>query len=212
MRVSDFDFDLPEELIALRPARPRDSARLLEVRHGELIHRHVRDLPSLLRPGDCIIFNDTAVIHAQLEGRRVARESAAGALAAEPRIDFTLHKRQSADTWRAFAKPGRKLAPGDRVRFGDMLGAEVIAKNSEGDFVLRFSAEGPALDALVDRLGTMPLPPYIASRRRLTRRTRPTTRRSSPTGRARSQRRRPACISRLRCWRRSSARACGRRA
>ncbi len=165
MRVDAFDFDLPDELIALRPARPRDSARLLEVRGSNLAHHIVRDLPSLLRPGDCLVFNETAVIHAQLEGRRVAREQIPGAIPAEPRIGFTLHKRHSFDTWRAFAKPGRKLTPGDCVRFGDHLEAEVIAKDADGDIVLRFSQAGSELDRAIAELGVMPLPPYIASRR-----------------------------------------------
>jgi S-adenosylmethionine:tRNA ribosyltransferase-isomerase len=165
MRVADFEFDLPEELIALRPARPRDAARLLEVRHGELIHRRVLDLPDVLQRGDCLVFNDTAVMRAQLDARRIARPAGEGTIAAEPRVGFTLHKRISADVWRAFAKPGRKLALGDRVRFGDTLEAEIIAKEAEGDFLLRFSQSAPALDGAIASLGAMPLPPYIASRR-----------------------------------------------
>ena len=165
MRVSDFDFELPEELIALRPARPRDTARLLDVRYGELIHRQVADLPRVLAPGDCLVFNETAVMHAQLEGRRAARERIEGVASAEPRIGFTLHKRLAPDVWRAFAKPGRKLAPGDRIRFGNELIAEIIAKDSDGDLLLRFSLAGEALDEAVAKAGVMPLPPYIAARR-----------------------------------------------
>jgi S-adenosylmethionine:tRNA ribosyltransferase-isomerase len=165
MRVSEFDFHLPEELIALRPARPRDSARLLEVRHGELFHRRVADLPGLLQRGDCLVFNDTAVMRAQLEARRIARRAGVGTIAAEPRVGFTLHKRVAAEVWRAFAKPGRKLSLGDRVRFGDTLEAEIIAKEAEGDFLLRFSQSASALDSAIASLGAMPLPPYIASRR-----------------------------------------------
>lgn len=165
MRVSDFNFELPEDLIALRPARPRDAARLLEVRHGEFTHRIVRDLPALLAPGDCLVFNETAVMHAQLEGRRTVREPIEGIASAEPRIGFTLHKRIAPDVWRAFAKPGRKLAPGDRIRFGSELDAEIVAKDSGGDFLLRFSLSGDALDAAVAKAGIMPLPPYIAARR-----------------------------------------------
>jgi S-adenosylmethionine:tRNA ribosyltransferase-isomerase len=165
MRVSDFDFELPENLIALRPARPRDAARLLEVRHGDLAHRIMRDLPSLLAPGDCLVFNDTAVMHAQLEGRRAAREAIDGVASAEPRIGFTLHKRLAPDVWRAFAKPGRKLAPGDRIRFGNETIAEIIARDSDGDFLLRFSLAGDALDQAIAKAGVMPLPPYIAARR-----------------------------------------------
>jgi S-adenosylmethionine:tRNA ribosyltransferase-isomerase len=165
MRVSDFEFELPEEQIALRPARPRDAARLLEIRHGALSHHLVRDLPELLRAGDCLVFNDTRVIHAQLEGRRAARENVPGLAVVEPRIGFTLHMRIAADVWRALAKPGRKLEPGDRVRFMPALEAEVTGKSAEGDFLLRFSQAGAALDAAIDEAGTMPLPPYIASRR-----------------------------------------------
>lgn len=165
MRVSDFDFELPEELIALRPARPRDAARLLEVRHGEFVHRIVRDLPDLLAPGDCLVFNETAVMRAQLEGRRTPREATPGLSAAEPRVGFTLHKRIAPDVWRAFAKPGRKLAPGDCVRFDAGLSAEIIAKDSDGDFLMRFSLAGGALDEAVAKAGVMPLPPYIAARR-----------------------------------------------
>jgi S-adenosylmethionine:tRNA ribosyltransferase-isomerase len=167
MRVDAFDFDLPEKLIALRPAEPRGAARLLEVRYGALHHRHVRDLPSLLKPGDICVFNDTAVIHAQLTGRRAARAGAAeaGALVAEPQIGITLHKRQGPQVWRAFAKPGRKLALGDILNFAPGLSAEVIAKEAGGDLALRFSQSGEVLDALIAKHGVMPLPPYIASRR-----------------------------------------------
>jgi S-adenosylmethionine:tRNA ribosyltransferase-isomerase len=167
MRVDAFEFELPEELIALRPARPRDAARLLEIRHGALAHHIVRDLPSLLRPGDICVFNDTSVIHAQLVGRRAAREAhgAHNVERIEPKIDVTLHKRHSADHWRAFARPGRKLSLGDRLIFAEDLEAELVGKDADGDLLLRFSQLGPALDAIVERIGVMPLPPYIASRR-----------------------------------------------
>ena len=163
MRTSAFDFELPEDLIALRPARPRDSARLLEVRYGEITHRHVRDLPGLLRPGDLCVFNDTRVIHAQLEGTRAPREGTDAAI--RPRIGVTLHKRVGPDLWRAFAKPGRKLAPGDRIDFKEGLSAEVVAKDEGGDIGLKFDLAGSALDAAVEAAGEMPLPPYIAARR-----------------------------------------------
>ncbi|HXZ67553.1 MAG TPA: tRNA preQ1(34) S-adenosylmethionine ribosyltransferase-isomerase QueA [Alphaproteobacteria bacterium] len=166
MRVDAFDFDLPEELIALRPARPRDSARLLEIKHGALAHHLVSDLPNLLRPGDICVFNDTSVIHAQLSGRRAARESRHDNIdVVEPKIDVTLHKRHGADHWRAFAKPGRKLALGDVIKFAPGFEAELVGKQSDGDLLLRFNESGAALDALIAKHGVMPLPPYIASRR-----------------------------------------------
>jgi S-adenosylmethionine:tRNA ribosyltransferase-isomerase len=161
VRVSDFDFALPEELIALRPASPRDGARLLVVREGASTfdEARVRDLPSFLDAGDVCVFNDTKVIPAQLRGVRPAR-GAAG----EAEIDVTLHKREAADVWAAFAKPGRKLQTGDALRFGE-LSAKVEAKNEGGEVVLRFDASGAALDRAIAEVGVMPLPPYIAGRR-----------------------------------------------
>ncbi len=176
MKLSDFDFDLPEELIALRPARPRDAARMLVVRPRkeapaapELEDRVFRDLPAYLRPGDVLVFNDTKVIPARLTGRRV-RDGAGGM----PKVTLNLHKREGEATWRAFARPAKKLAPGDRIMFGmsgmgcsvDELWGEVIGKGEGGEIVLRLSAPGQALDAALERVGEMPLPPYIASRRR----------------------------------------------
>src|SRR5262249_41588795 len=153
----DFDFALPEELIALRPASPRDSARLLIVREGETAFEEltVRDLPSYLEAGDVCVFNNTKVIPAQLRGVRPAR-----GLSAEAAIDATLHKREGADRWAAFAKPGRKLAVGDVVRFGARLEATVEAKNEAGEIALRFSLSGAALDQAVAEVGVTPLPPY----------------------------------------------------
>jgi S-adenosylmethionine:tRNA ribosyltransferase-isomerase len=162
VRVSDFDFDLPEELIALRPASPRDSARLLVVHERATVFEEarVRDLPSFLNAGDVAVFNDTRVIPAQLFGVRPARgESAAAA------IEVTLHKREASDLWAAFAKPGRKLIVGDVVRFGDELAAVVDAKGEGGEILLRFDAFGAALDQAIAAIGVMPLPPYIAGRR-----------------------------------------------
>jgi S-adenosylmethionine:tRNA ribosyltransferase-isomerase len=151
LRLSDFDFELPSELIARHPAEPRDAARLLLV--GEdLQHRVVRELPALLRPGDLLVVNDTKVIPAQLTGKREG---------AEGRIEATLHKRLGPDSWLAFARPARRLKPGDRIRFGEDFGAEVIAKSPEGDVTLRFELAGPALSAALERHGQMPLPPYI---------------------------------------------------
>lgn len=161
MRVSDFDFSLPEELIALRPAAPRDGARLLIVREGERTFEEVRvgDLPSFLERGDICIFNDTRVIPAQLTGVRPARGASA-----EAKVEVTLHKRESGDSWAAFAKPGRKLERGDGLRFGDLTGV-VQSKNDGGEIVLRFNRSGAALDHAIAVVGVTPLPPYIAGRR-----------------------------------------------
>jgi S-adenosylmethionine:tRNA ribosyltransferase-isomerase len=162
VRVSDFDFALPEELIALRPVSPRDTARLLIVREGATTFEEatVRELPSFLNAGDVCVFNDTRVIPAQLAGLRPARGASA-----EARVDVTLHKRETADTWAAFAKPGRKLAVNDIVLFGETLSAHVTAKDESGEVHLRFNAEGPALDRAIAGVGVTPLPPYIAGRR-----------------------------------------------
>jgi S-adenosylmethionine:tRNA ribosyltransferase-isomerase len=126
LRLADFDFDLPAELIARHPADPRDSARLLFVSAG-LQDRRVGDLPNLLRPGDLMIFNDTKVIPAQLSGRREGRPGGS-----EAKIEVTLHKREGPDLWRAFAKPARRVAPHERIRFGEDFWAEVRAKTADG--------------------------------------------------------------------------------
>ena len=176
MRVDLFDFDLPEELIALRPSEPRDAARLLVVRPGGspvLQDRSIGDLPDLLAPGDVLVANDTRVIPARLAGRRIGRGESA------PRIEITLHRRESASGWRAFARPARRLRPGDRVAFAEMAGevadspprhgggpvAEIVEKGEGGEVLLDFDRAGPALDEALHSVGTMPLPPYIASRR-----------------------------------------------
>jgi S-adenosylmethionine:tRNA ribosyltransferase-isomerase len=167
MRTDLFDFELPHERIALRPASPRDSARLLVVEPGgSLQDRVVSDLPQWLRPGDQIVVNDTKVISAQLRGRRIGRET-------EPKIEATLIKRLDGSRWQALVKPARKLARGDVVRFGNegkvcLLGhldAEVEEKGEEGAVTLSFSFHGPALDSAISELGSPPLPPYIASKR-----------------------------------------------
>src|SRR3954454_7404167 len=167
MRTDLFDFDLPPENIALRPASPRDSARMLVVQgDGVLRDRSIADLPHWLEPGDQLIVNDTKVISAQLNGRRIGRET-------EPKIDATLIKRLDGSRWQALVKPARKLAPGDRIRFGNegkvcLLGnldAEVEAKGAEGEVTLSFSFHGPTLDQAIADLGSPPLPPYIASKR-----------------------------------------------
>jgi S-adenosylmethionine:tRNA ribosyltransferase-isomerase len=169
MRVDLFDFELPEDRIALRPAEPRDVARLLVVRPGAgLEDRIVRDLPDLLMPGDALVLNDTRVIPSRLFGLRVRSESAA-------RVEIMLHKREGPDRWRAFARPAKKLEIGDRIRFGEdaestacelvRLDAEVEAKGEGGDVTLRFAFSGPVLDEAIARLGELPLPPYIAGKR-----------------------------------------------
>jgi S-adenosylmethionine:tRNA ribosyltransferase-isomerase len=162
MRVDDFDFDLPEALIALRPARPRSASRLLHA-HGDAIEdRGFADLPAILRPGDMLVFNDTKVIPARLTGIR-KRETADGT--GEAKIEATLIVRDGADAWRALAKPAKRLRPGDRIRFGDALSAEVVGKGEAGETLLRFDRSGPDLDAAIAVAGAMPLPPYIAARR-----------------------------------------------
>jgi len=166
LRVSDFDFDLPSERIALRPARPRDAARLLVVKSDELTDRTIRDLPSLLAPGDVLVFNDTKVIPAALAGRRIGR-------GVEPQIEVLLHQRLDPSRWLAFAKPGKRLRAGDRIRFGSetrvcLLGAleaAVEAKGEGGEITLAFDFSGPILDEAIAALGDMPLPPYIAGKR-----------------------------------------------
>ncbi len=153
MRVDLFDFDLPAELIALRPAKPRDSARLLLVEGEDVSDRTVLDLPTLLRPGDMLVFNDTRVIPAQLEGRR-----------GEARIGATLHKREGTREWWAFVRNAKRLRIGDTVEFGGDVAASVAERNDEGAILLHFEGDEP-VDVLLDRAGRMPLPPYIASRR-----------------------------------------------
>ena len=161
MPLSAFDFDLPEDRIALRPAEPRDHARLLVVgSDSSMRDLTVRDLPELLSPGDVLVFNDTRVIPARLSGRRT-RDGA------EVAVEATLHRRLGPDRWSAFMRPGRRLQPGDRLAFGPHgeLGAELSAKLAGGEVALRFDCGDAALDAAVTALGVMPLPPYIAARR-----------------------------------------------
>jgi S-adenosylmethionine:tRNA ribosyltransferase-isomerase len=149
MKVSEFDFELPPQLIADRPAVPRDSARLLEVAES-LRDRVVRDLPMLLEPGDLLVFNDTRVIPARLFGRRGAAS-----------IEVTLHKSVAADRWRAFARPARRLGPGDVLSFDAGLSATVAGKAEGGEVELAFDRGGAALMAALAQVGRMPLPPYI---------------------------------------------------
>jgi len=165
MDVSLFDFELPEELIALRPAVPRDSARMLVVcPDGRIEHAHVQDLPYYLRRGDVLVLNDTKVIPARLRGRRAPRP---GATVEGPKIEITLHKRLGPNGFAAFAKPARKLATGDRVSLGQTLVAEVAARGDGGEVELAFAKAGAELDAAIAREGEVPLPPYIAGKRKL---------------------------------------------
>src|SRR6056297_2188742 len=161
MKLSDFDFDLPERLIATRPARPRTSARLLVADGGQIMDSVVRDLGQFLRPGDRLVLNDTAVIPARLSGLR-ARQTAQGVT--EARIEITLLEPGPDGTWAAMVKPLKKLAEGEVVHFGAELQATCEAKR-EGQAILRFNLEGEAFDAALDAAGAMPLPPYIAARR-----------------------------------------------
>jgi S-adenosylmethionine:tRNA ribosyltransferase-isomerase len=167
MKVDLFDFDLPEERIALRPAEPRDSARLLVVRPGQDAEDLlVRDLPAMLRPGDALVFNDTRVIPARLSGQRRRGEAAA-------RVEATLHQRVAPDRWLAFVRPGKRVAEGDRISFAHdvntclvgSLDATVAEKREGGEVLLAFDLAGPMLDDAVRAAGHMPLPPYIASKR-----------------------------------------------
>ncbi len=161
MDVSLFDYDLPGDRIALRPAHPRDDARLLVLHpDGSLAHAHMRDLPGLLRAGDMLVVNDSKVVPARLHGRRDTR--GAGDAAA---IEILLHRRVAPDRFLAFARPARKLAADDRLNFGDRLAARVVARHEGGEVELVFEAAGAALDVAIAQAGEMPLPPYIARRR-----------------------------------------------
>ncbi len=162
MKTTDFDFDLPEDRIALRPVEPRDSARLLVVREGGLEDRIVRDLPEFLQPGDALVFNDTRVIPARLAGsrHRVGPEGETLSVA----VEATLHHRDAPDVWSAFMKPGKRIKPGDRIAF-EHLEAAVVSKGDDGLITLRFDRSGPALDDAIRAIGVMPLPPYIAAKR-----------------------------------------------
>jgi S-adenosylmethionine:tRNA ribosyltransferase-isomerase len=170
MRTDLFDFELPPERIALRPVAPRDAARLLVVKPDatpELEDKGVRDLPDLLNPGDALVVNDTRVIPARLSGRRIGRDT-------EPKIEATLTERLDGSRWRAFVRPAKKLAAGDVVRFGEagkvcflgQLDATVEDKGEGGEVTLSFAFHGPVLDQAIAERGDMPLPPYIAGKRK----------------------------------------------
>ncbi len=169
MRVDDFDYSLPEELIALRPVSPRDAARLLVVEPGAnppFTDRAIAELPALLSPGDALVFNDTKVIPAELKGMRERDGTSA-------QVSVTLTGRLDVSRWTALARPAKRLKPGDRIVFGEgegacMLGtlaATVEKRGAEGEVTLAFDFSDASLDEAIEHLGAMPLPPYIASRR-----------------------------------------------
>ena len=167
MRVDLFDFDLPDESIALRPAEPRDHAKLLRVRPGQPFEdRQVFELPDLLQPGDALVFNDTKVIPAQLEGMREREGNIS-------QVSATLHMRTGPDRWKAFLRPAKRVKEGDRIRFGHSgsscfmgtLDATVAEKGDAGEVLLVFDLSGAALDEAIAAVGHIPLPPYIASKR-----------------------------------------------
>ena len=153
MRVDLVDFELPQERIALRPARPRDGARLLVVEGREVVDHQVLDLPELLRPGDVLVFNDTKVIPAQLEGHRGAAS-----------IGATLHKRVGSREWQAFLRNAKRARTGDTIDFGEGVQASVVEKSEDGSALLHFQGD-ESVELLLERAGRMPLPPYIASKR-----------------------------------------------
>jgi S-adenosylmethionine:tRNA ribosyltransferase-isomerase len=153
MRVDLFDFDLPPDRIALRPARPRDAARMLLVDGDRISDRHVLDLPAILRPGDVLVFNDTRVIPAQLEGRR-----------GEASVGATLHKRESLREWWAFVRNAKRVRDGDVIEFGEGVKASAVERDEQGAVLLHFHGHEP-VELLLERAGQMPLPPYIAGKR-----------------------------------------------
>ena len=153
MRVDAFDFDLPNDRIALRPARPRDAARMLVVDGDRIVDAGVGDLSAWLRPGDCLVFNDTRVIPAQLEGRR-----------GDAKIGATLHKRIDLRRWQAFVRNAKRVRVGETVDFGAEVSAVAEERLPDGSFILAFAGDEP-VEVLLERAGTMPLPPYIAGKR-----------------------------------------------
>lgn len=161
MNLSDFDFDLPEALIALRPAKPRPASRLLVAAQGGIADHHFYDLPQFLRAGDRLVLNDTKVIPARMNGER-RRISDQGETFAK--VEITLLSLDGNGDWLALAKPGRRVREGETIVFSEVLTAEVLHKGPEG-LRLRFSLRGDAFDAELSRLGQMPLPPYIAAKR-----------------------------------------------
>ncbi|MEJ0068548.1 MAG: tRNA preQ1(34) S-adenosylmethionine ribosyltransferase-isomerase QueA [Pseudomonadota bacterium] len=149
MDIAEFDFELPPDRVATHPARPRDSARLLDIA-DRLVDRTIADLPGLLAPGDLLVFNDTRVIPTRLDGLR------SGA-----KVEVTLHKREAPARWRAFARPAKRLRHGDVIEFASGFAAEVAGKALEGDLILQFTGDDADLFRQLERHGRMPLPPYI---------------------------------------------------
>ncbi|MDQ2891849.1 MAG: tRNA preQ1(34) S-adenosylmethionine ribosyltransferase-isomerase QueA [Pseudomonadota bacterium] len=164
MKVDLFDFDLPTDRIALRPAVPRDAARMLVLDGDSLRDHSVADLPTLLSRGDLLVFNDTRVIPARLEGKRGSRLDDAARGAAGASIGATLHKREGPRRWRAFIRNARRLRDGDRIDFGHDVAAVAGDRAEDGSFALDFAGDEP-VELLLERAGRMPLPPYIAARR-----------------------------------------------
>ncbi|TPG15312.1 tRNA preQ1(34) S-adenosylmethionine ribosyltransferase-isomerase QueA [Sphingomonas oligophenolica] len=164
MNVDLFDFDLPTDRIALRPAVPRDAARMLVLDDDRQRDLSVADLPSQLRRGDLLVFNDTRVIPARLEGKRAPRAEDAGNGVAGANIGATLHKREGPRRWRAFIRNARRLLDGDRIDFGHDVVAIAGDRAEDGSFALDFLGDEP-VELLLERAGRMPLPPYIAARR-----------------------------------------------
>ncbi|MCP8892660.1 tRNA preQ1(34) S-adenosylmethionine ribosyltransferase-isomerase QueA [Sphingomonas faeni] len=153
MNVDLFDFDLPTDNIALRPAAPRDAARMLVLEGDRTLDAGVSDLPSLLRRGDMLVFNDTRVIPAQLDGTR-----------GDAKIGATLHKREGPRRWRAFIRNARRLRDGDVIEFGNGVSAAAVDREDDGSYALVFAGDEP-VELLLERAGHMPLPPYIAGKR-----------------------------------------------
>ena len=164
MNVDLFDFDLPADNIALRPASPRDAARMLVLDGGATSDLTVGDLPGQLRRGDLLVFNDTRVIPAQLDGTRGPRASDTAPDAAGAGIGATLHKREGPRRWRAFIRNAKRLRDGDTIDFGHDVTAIASDRAADGSFALDFAGDDP-VELLLDRAGRMPLPPYIAARR-----------------------------------------------
>ena len=163
MKVSAFDFHLPEESIALRPAKPRDSAKLLQVSgQGTFTDHSVKDLPSLLNKGDVLVLNETKVLRAALTATRPARAHGGGG---DVTVDVNLHTALSDNEWRAFVRPAKRLRDGDEVHFSDSLSASVFGKQEGGDVGLRFNLSGQALSDAIEATGQPPLPPYIGRKR-----------------------------------------------
>jgi S-adenosylmethionine:tRNA ribosyltransferase-isomerase len=160
MRVDQFDFDLPSERIAIRPAEPRESALLLHINTNDLSDHLIADLPSLLREDDVLVFNDTKVIPAQLFGSRLREGNVAD-------VEATLHMRAEPNAWFAFLRPGKRVKVGEKISFANnaALDATLIEKRDGGEVLLRFDLSGPALDDAIRSYGHVPIPPYIAAKR-----------------------------------------------